>query len=157
MAAIASSAQTFTTLANLPKDNQYPMGALVEGLNGNFYGSTQNNAVFLDGGTIFVVTPAGSVTTLRNLSLSDGGIANELVLNPDGTFYGTACCGSTANGGRRSISAPAEGSKYCSASTKRQANPTRRCGRQVETTTEQPSTVDRITMAPCSEWIGQAL
>ena len=92
MAAIASSAQTFTTLANLPKDNQYPMGALVEGLNGNFYGSTQNNAVFLDGGTIFVVTPAGSVTTLRNLSLSDGGIANELVLNPDGTFYGTACC-----------------------------------------------------------------
>ena len=93
VAPITSSAQIFTTLANLTKSNQYPMGALVEGLNGNFYGSTQNNAVNLDGGTIFVVTPAGSVTTLHNLLRSDGGSANELVLNPDGTFYGTACCG----------------------------------------------------------------
>jgi len=92
VAAIASSAQTFTTLANLTKDNQCPMGTLVEGVNGNFYGLTQNNAVYLNGGSIFVMTAAGSVTTLRSLSLYDGGIASELVLNPDGTFYGTACC-----------------------------------------------------------------
>jgi uncharacterized repeat protein (TIGR03803 family) len=98
--AAASSAQTFTSLASFNSPNgSYPSGALVQGFDGNLYGTTENNAVFYEGGTVFVMTPAGAITTLHNLSISDGGIPTALVLNGNGTFFGTACCGTTSNWG----------------------------------------------------------
>ena len=156
VAAIASSAQTFTTLANLTKDNQCPMGTLVEGVNGNFYGLTQNNAVYLNGGSIFVMTAAGSVTTLRSLSLYDGGIASELVLNPDGTFYGTACCALYEEWGT-AFNISARGTfKVLSRFDKATGQPDAALRAASGSYYQQPSTVDRIMPASCSEWTGQA-
>jgi hypothetical protein len=41
LAVIGSAAQTFTTLASFNGiDGKYPEGPLVQGLNGNFYGTT---------------------------------------------------------------------------------------------------------------------
>lgn len=98
--AIGSSAQTFTTLANFdPPNGSYPSGALIQGFDGNLYGTTTVNAVYFEGGTVFLMTPGGAITTLHNLSLSDGGVPTALVLNANGTFYGTACCGTTSNWG----------------------------------------------------------
>src|SRR5208282_3654441 len=69
--AIASPAQTFTTLASFDGTNgEEPVGSLVQGLNGNFYGTTYVggvNSSDCDGdgcGTVFEITPAGQLTTL---------------------------------------------------------------------------------------------
>lgn len=57
--ATVSRAQTITTLTNFNGTNgAYPLGTLVEGSDGNFYGTTSSggtNGVFSDG-TIFKVT-----------------------------------------------------------------------------------------------------
>jgi uncharacterized repeat protein (TIGR03803 family) len=96
---ITSSGQTFTTLADLTQNNAYPLGQLVQGFDGNFYGVTEDNGISTEGGTIYVVTPAGAVTTLHNLSVAEGGIASNLGLKPDGTFFGIACCAVTGEWG----------------------------------------------------------
>jgi len=68
---MASPAQTFTKLVNFELTNgadpQYV--SLLQGLDGNFYGTTSNGGVNNCGGenscgTIFKVTPSGNLTTL---------------------------------------------------------------------------------------------
>src|SRR5579872_2649375 len=94
---MASSAQTFTSLAYFNDVNgaNPDFGPLVQGPDGNFYGVT------LDGGdmacsapwgcgTVFRVTPSGSLTTLHIFEMTDGGGPAGLVLGTDGSFYGTA-------------------------------------------------------------------
>ena len=63
-AVLASPAQAFKTLANFDQANGYaPDGSLVQGIDGNFYGTTfRGGASNL--GTVFTVTPAGTLTTL---------------------------------------------------------------------------------------------
>jgi uncharacterized repeat protein (TIGR03803 family) len=67
------------------------VGALVQGIDGNFYGVNSGGGN-LDQGTIFSVTPDGVVTTLHNFNGgTDGGsVGAGLVLGTDGNFYGTA-------------------------------------------------------------------
>ncbi|MBX7210869.1 MAG: M36 family metallopeptidase [Verrucomicrobiaceae bacterium] len=73
-----------------------PQSALIQWSDGNLYGMTNTggaNSI----GTIFRVTTAGVLTTLRSLVSSTDG-ANPygaLVLHSDGNFYGTANAGST--------------------------------------------------------------
>jgi uncharacterized repeat protein (TIGR03803 family) len=84
-----------------------PMAGLVQGPDGNFYGTTENggtNDVASGGdGTIFKVTTNGVLTRLVSFNGTNG--ANPiagLVLGPDGNFYGTTQYGGTnniANGG----------------------------------------------------------
>ena len=64
MTAIASPAQTFTSLVSFDGPNGgNPYAALIQGTDGNFYGTTTSNGV--NGvGTIFKITPAGTLTTL---------------------------------------------------------------------------------------------
>jgi uncharacterized repeat protein (TIGR03803 family) len=73
---------------------EYPSAALVQGTNGNFYGTTEyGGASGL--GTVFQVTPAGVLTTLASFSGTNGSHpAAALLQGSDGNFYGT-----TANGG----------------------------------------------------------
>lgn len=98
--AMTSPAQTFKTLVNFDGTNggfSY-LGPLVQGRDGNFYGTTSIGGTH-DMGTIFKMTPKGKLTTLyafcAQANCADG--ANPvagLLLGTDGNFYGT-----TAGGG----------------------------------------------------------
>jgi uncharacterized repeat protein (TIGR03803 family) len=86
-----SFAQTFTTLASFNGTNgSEPMVALVQGTDGNLYGTTLFGGTDGDG-TVFRMTPSGTVTTLYSFtSANDGRYPYApLVLGFDGNFYGT--------------------------------------------------------------------
>jgi uncharacterized repeat protein (TIGR03803 family) len=103
--AIASRAQTLTTLANFDYSNGNQPGsmALIEGTDGNFYGTTYSGGA--NGtGTVFKVTPGGELTTLYSfcaqMSCPDGkSPSNGLVQATNGNFYGTASGGGAYNDG----------------------------------------------------------
>ncbi len=71
-----------------------PLGGLSLGNDGNFYGTTQNSGIF-NAGTIFKLTPSGTLTTLYNFGTCkypciDGYIPDSPpVQGADGNFYGT--------------------------------------------------------------------
>jgi uncharacterized repeat protein (TIGR03803 family) len=95
----AAFAQTFTTLARFAMGNGTsagypPQGPLAQGLNGDFYGTTSYGGAGA-GGTVFEMTPGGSLTELYGFfhgSYPDAG----LVLGTDGNFYGTISGGEGA-------------------------------------------------------------
>jgi len=78
-------------------DGVWPTGSLVQGTDGNLYGTTfvgGSEACGYGCGTVFKITPAGKFTTLHSFNGSDGeGPIGGLVQGSDGNFYGT-----TANG-----------------------------------------------------------
>src|SRR5580658_2036795 len=75
-AAGALSAQTFTRVHSFDiTDGSLPVGVVVQGTDGNFYGTTfeggaSNNC---DGGcgTVFKITPSGALTTLHSFDGAD--------------------------------------------------------------------------------------
>lgn len=79
-----------------------PQAALLQGLDGNFYGTTNTGGV--NGfGTVFKMTPEGVITKLAEFNGSVGnrgsGSVAPLVLGPDGSLYGcTTTSGSPSNG-----------------------------------------------------------
>jgi uncharacterized repeat protein (TIGR03803 family) len=82
-------------------DGINPFGALVQGTDGNFYGTTDGDDS--NNGTVFKITPAGKLTTLADFKVSgDNAVPLAgLVQGTDGNFYGSAftnfpngnCCG----------------------------------------------------------------
>jgi uncharacterized repeat protein (TIGR03803 family) len=76
--------------------------ALKQGPDGNYYGTTWAGGTG-NGGTIFQITPTGTLTTLYSFCVinypfcGDGSNPIALVLNADGNFYGTTAYGG-ANG-----------------------------------------------------------
>jgi len=75
-------------------DGANPRGALQQGTNGNFYGTTEFGGSNYNG-TIFMITPQGILTPLHSLQSQVDG-ANPLaglVLATDGAFYGTTFLG----------------------------------------------------------------
>src|SRR5260370_39978777 len=97
VAAISSPAQNLKTLLSFNgTDGAEPTIVLVQGTDGNFYGTTgaggANNA-----GTVFKITPAGALTTLYSFcsrpGCTDGtnpplNVNGGLVHATDGNFYG---------------------------------------------------------------------
>ncbi|HUJ71798.1 MAG TPA: choice-of-anchor tandem repeat GloVer-containing protein, partial [Verrucomicrobiae bacterium] len=80
-----------------------PWGDLVEGSDGNFYGTTvyggTNVAGGFNGGTVFRISPNGDFATLHVFKGSPGDGANPyagLVEGSDGNFYGTTSRGGTS-------------------------------------------------------------
>jgi len=107
--AIASPAQTLTTLTNFDETNGYdPEAALVQGTDGNFYGTTFEggaNSQVCWGyrcGTAFRITHAGTLTTLHSFCESGGCggdlVSAGLVLGTNGNFYGAAAGGGAGYG-----------------------------------------------------------
>ncbi|MET3109368.1 putative repeat protein (TIGR01451 family) [Oxalobacteraceae bacterium GrIS 1.18] len=79
---------TFSLLYTFPSDGsagQAPATPLLQGVDGNFYGSTAGGTL-ASKGTIFKVTPSGILTTLYS-SLQGG--TSPLVQASDGNLYGT--------------------------------------------------------------------
>lgn len=72
----------------------YPYAKVVQGSNGNFYGTTLYGGANLRG-TVFKMTPTGNLTTLVafNGDTNGAGPTAELVQGSDGNFYGTTAGG----------------------------------------------------------------
>jgi len=80
-------------------DGGNPSGVLIEAANGTFYGTTHeggssSNCKNVAGcGTIFKITPAGTLTTLYSFcaqaNCTDDAFPGWLVLATNGNFYGT--------------------------------------------------------------------
>jgi uncharacterized repeat protein (TIGR03803 family) len=82
---------TFTTLARLsPSDGNSPLG-LVQGTDGNFYGTTAVGGNSCSCGAVFQVTPEGVATLLHSFHNNAGGFvaSSGLLQATNGTFYGT--------------------------------------------------------------------
>lgn len=100
--AIASPAQTFRTLAHFNGTNgANSWSPLVQGLDGNFYGTTTYGGAY-GYGTIFTVTRGGTLTTLYSFCSQTGcpdgsNPVAGLVLGTDGDFYGTTMYGGLYN------------------------------------------------------------
>jgi uncharacterized repeat protein (TIGR03803 family) len=101
-AAIVLPAQTFTTLHSFDNtDGNLPAAALVQATDGDFYGTTNgggtNYCDALGCGTVFKITPSGTLTMLHNFDGADGEYPwAGLVQATNGNFYGTTpeggCC-----------------------------------------------------------------
>jgi uncharacterized protein (TIGR03437 family) len=103
--AIALPAQTLTTLHSFNgTDGEGPNAGLVQGTDGNFYGTTTeggaNSCINYSGtnyygcGTVFQVSPSGTLTTLHSFNGTDGETPYAgLAQGTDGSFYGTTYSG----------------------------------------------------------------
>ncbi len=87
---------SFCSVANCA-DGQRPNTTLIQGIDGNFYGTTATDGVN-HAGTVFQLTPSGTLTTVYHFcsqnGCTDGASPDGLLQTSDGTLYGT-----TLNGG----------------------------------------------------------
>jgi len=108
---VIGNAQTYTTLVsfNLANGDLPGYGSLVQGTDGNLYGTTvwggtaSNRISDIGCGTVFKVTPKGELTTLYSFcsltNCADGYFPYaRLVLAQNGNFYGA-----TTGGGVRHV------------------------------------------------------
>jgi uncharacterized repeat protein (TIGR03803 family) len=100
--AAGANAQTYTVLDNLGMINTDPlqpawMGVFAQGRDGNLYSTTQAGGAFTNShqyGTVFSLTPSGTMRVLHSFDNTNGGIPNSgLTLGTDGNFYGTTTIG----------------------------------------------------------------
>jgi uncharacterized repeat protein (TIGR03803 family) len=85
------------------RDGNYPLSALALGNDGSFYGTTSGDRTFGGTntfGTVFRITPAGSLTTLIAFNGANGACpVSGLARGTDGNFYGTTFLGGSGGGG----------------------------------------------------------
>jgi uncharacterized repeat protein (TIGR03803 family) len=98
-----SQAQTLTTLLTFDGQGAQPGGALAQGLDGEFYGTTQYGGIDFDG-TVFRMTPAGqlvrfSFCAVPNCDAGAFPYEGNLTLGRDGNLYGTAEAGGVHTAG----------------------------------------------------------
>jgi uncharacterized repeat protein (TIGR03803 family) len=73
-----------------------PVAGLIQGTDGNFYGTTLGGGTGSSPGTVFRITSGGVLTTLHSFSGLDGTEPFAgLVQHTNGTFYGTTNAGGT--------------------------------------------------------------
>jgi uncharacterized repeat protein (TIGR03803 family) len=100
--AFASSA--LTTLYTFSATEGASPSELVRGTDGNYYGTAPTGGdpsgnSGIGYGTVFRITPGGSLTILHTFSGSDGSTPTALVLAQDGNLYGATQSGGAYNGG----------------------------------------------------------
>ncbi len=82
----------FGTSAFVASAGSNPNAGLIQATNGNFYGTTFSGGPTHGGGTIFKITPGGTVTTLYNFDTTSTHGSHPqfgLIQASDGNFYGT--------------------------------------------------------------------
>jgi len=86
---------SFCSQANCA-DGYFPDGTLIQGIDGNFYGTASVGGANGDG-TVFRITPTGALTTLHSFDWTDGAYPQAgLTIGPDGSLYGTTQGGGNA-------------------------------------------------------------
>ncbi|MGH9316599.1 MAG: choice-of-anchor tandem repeat GloVer-containing protein [Thermoanaerobaculia bacterium] len=98
---IDTNGTTFTTLHNfVGGDGAYPYGGLIQGTDGNLYGTTLRGGTS-GNGTIFKIDTGGTtLTTLHSFAGSDGAEPRAgLIQGTDGNLYGTTYSGGANNYG----------------------------------------------------------
>jgi uncharacterized repeat protein (TIGR03803 family) len=107
-AVIASHGQTtFKSVVSFEgTDGANPYSSLIQGIDGNFYGTTRFGGLSeancgLGCGTVFKLTPMGTLTVLYDFcsqtACADGGNPGGLVQSSNGNIYGTTQIGGTGN------------------------------------------------------------
>ena len=77
-------------------DGAWPSGGLIQGSDGNFYGTTSSGGA-AGFGAIFKLNAAGTLTTLHSFNSSNGASPfGRLIEGSDGHFYGTTQSGGAA-------------------------------------------------------------
>ena len=102
-----TASKTLTTIYNFCSqsgcaDGRYPEAGLVQAANGDFYGTTLHGGANGDNGTVFRITPSGTLTSLYSFcgrsQCIDGARPFAALLRAiDGSFFGTTIYGG-ANG-----------------------------------------------------------
>jgi uncharacterized repeat protein (TIGR03803 family) len=96
-----TTAGTLTTLFNFQDNGNgcHPDGGLALAANGDIYGSTTDAGS--DGvGTVFKITPAGTLTTVHEFNRTEGANTNSaLIQGTGGNLLGTTVNGGTGGGG----------------------------------------------------------
>ena len=128
---ITVSAQPLTTLHSFNGgDGRSPEATLVQGSDGNFYGTTPLGGAHAKG-TVFKIDSTGSLTTLHSFSgfPADGAVpVAGLVQGTDGNFYGTTTSGGAFYQG--TMRAPCSTSEAVSAAMSAAESSHRRKSRQ---------------------------
>jgi uncharacterized repeat protein (TIGR03803 family) len=95
---------TFSTLHSFNyNDGGSPHDGLIQGANGNLYGTTASGGAYAGhgnaDGTVFEITSSGTLTTLHSFSGSDGDASwAGLVRGANGNLFGTTTLGGTGTG-----------------------------------------------------------
>ena len=87
-----------------PTDGNRPIGVLVQGPDGNFYGTTYKGGTTNNNGSVFKISPTGVYKLLYSFNFSSSYLDAQLpeaglTLGTDGNFYGVAAAGGTKNAG----------------------------------------------------------
>jgi uncharacterized repeat protein (TIGR03803 family) len=79
-------------------DGDTPISALIQATDGNFYGTASYDGAHPNFGTVFAITPSGSLTTLHNFDSTDGSYPYAgLVQATSGGFYGATFAGGSSS------------------------------------------------------------
>jgi uncharacterized repeat protein (TIGR03803 family) len=94
---------TVHTFGSQSGDGESPGGTLIQAIDGNFYGTTEGGGAYGEG-TVFKISPNGTLTTIYSFCAQSGCPDGELpsaalVQYTDGSFYGTTYLGGTNNEG----------------------------------------------------------
>ena len=99
---LQGSLTTLHTFCSQPNDcpeGERPADSLIQATDGNFYGTTSQGGQY-GWGTVFKMTPDGTMTTLHDFNRNDGGAPSSgLVQVTDGSFYGTTSEGGSSDQG----------------------------------------------------------
>jgi len=98
---------TTYTFGVAPKGGYYPIGGLIQAINGDLYGTTEYGGA--GDGTVFKITPSGALTTLYSFCAQSGCTDGEilgagLIQATNGDFYGTTEYGGATTVARSSKS-----------------------------------------------------
>jgi uncharacterized repeat protein (TIGR03803 family) len=97
-----TSKGTLTTLLSFNVANgQNPSFSLIQGTDGNLYGTTEGPYGNGGGpnGTVFEMSLAGKLTTLHSFSGADGAGIGSIIQGTNGSFYGVAASGGAFSAG----------------------------------------------------------
>lgn len=111
---VAADGSSFVTLHSFDAtDGMNPYAGLVDGSDGNFYGTNQNGGSS-NAGTVFRISADGSsfVVLKEFLSPDGAGPTGRLVEGPDGNFYGNTYTGGVSGGWGTVFKMSADGTSF---------------------------------------------